>query len=467
MEDDVEEEEDEEAEDEADQSEVQRPPQQSEAPYYNGMQHPDVSQMGHADMSYSNNMPVADMLTPSTEVLHQAGNDSNYFQSGTGLALPQPPVAQQSTGHPAGLVLPQAQPQSIQEPLMTATSKGAKITSPKQNRKSKATTAAARRSLPARTSVEANISDHNMDTAASQPMEGSSAAVNTQTSNNNSALSSSLTQQAARNQQRSRQPNRRMATDSPQLNDSMAQHTIPTVRQQVPQAQQSPRMLAAMQAQARTSPLQNAQQRTDSRQGQRGQSRTPNADQNVTMGYKPLPQATNDLVASSNHSNLGCYSNGNAPATGANNRIAYEPYSWQQSLPAASNSYPAFDYSRNTSASMSMNNPSTMATSYNSTNSTNNQWSGSQSRSSRTQDRNAGHSNTNSYQQNAPNPASLQSSDMRGSAQKRVGSGSINKQDYPQYGSQQSQEHQMGQPGWNNFNYSGGNQFGSTGSGWM
>lgn len=369
------------------------------------------------------------MLTPSAQHLHQVGNDSSYFGSGSGLDLPQPPAAQQPAPHHSGLALPQpVQPPDItQEPPL--------VTSPRQQRaKAKsAAAAAARRSLPTG-AAESATNDANMNASAPHPSSGSWAAVNTQQVNSNPAMTTGLAQQAARNQQRSRQSNNgRKPTDSPQLNDNIARPASnpQQPRQQVPKAQQSSSLLAAMQAQARTSPLQNGQ-RADSRQGQRNQSRTPNADQNTARGYQPPPQSSNDLAGSANHNNFGRYSGSNPPASDANSRAPYEPYDFSN---AGSNSYPAYDYNRSTTST------------------------------SRPQDRSSGYSTASSYQQNPTSTASLQNFDMRGSSQKRVSTGS--KQPYSQYGSQQSQDQQMGQPGWNNFNYSGSNQFGSTNSGWM
>lgn len=416
-------------------------------------------------MSYSNNMPVADMLTPSGGQLQQSGNDPDYFQSASGLVLPQPPVAQQATtSHASGLVMPQPEPQNMQESHMSASSSRGRIPSPVQRRSSKAT-AAARRSLPTGLpATEANLKHPNLSIASPQLNGSSEAVTNTPVPDENVAVSSGLAQQAARNQQRSRQSNRRMPADSPQLNDNMAQPVgnVQQTRQKGSLAQQSPKMLAAMQAQARTSPLHSGHHRADSRQSHRGQSRTPNAEQDSARGFQ-APSQSNNLTAASSNSNIGRYPSGRPSANDSNSRIAYEPYSWQQTTAPASSSYPAYDYNRNTATSVSLSNHATMAPSYSSSTSAAPQYS----RTSQPQDGNTGYGSTGSYPQNLTGASSLQNFDMRGTAQKRVSSGSTNKQGYSQYGSQQSHEQQMGQPGWNNFNYSGGNQFGSTGSSWM
>ena len=259
--------------------------------------------------------------------------------------------------------------------------------------------------------------------------------------------------------------------------------------QQVPQAQQSPSMVAAMQAQARTSPFQAAgHQRTHSRQSQRAQSGMPkNADQSTTRGFhppgqsRPVNQASNDLVASSNYNNYGRYLGTNTAAAEEQqgNRIAYEPISQQQTTAPAASSYPAHDYGRSSTST-------NMAQSFNPSNSNNmttaSQWSGSQSRSSQSYDKPSGYS-TSSYAQPAPSShssASLHNFGMRASAQKRPSSGAAamsNKQpqqpqqpqqqpqqqqsNYPHYSSQsQSHDQQMGQHG-------GWNYFGPNGQGWL
>ena len=256
-------------------------------------------------------------------------------------------------------------------------------------------------------------------------------------------------------------------------------------------------MVAAMQGQARTSPFQAAgHQRTHSRQSQRTQTGTPNADQStMARGFHPPAQTqpvnqgnNNNLVASSNYNNYGRYLGTNAATEDQQgNRIAYEPISQQQTTAPAASSYPAYDYGRGSTSS------TTMATqSFNASNSnmTNTQWSGSQTQPTRASyDKPSGYNTAGPHTQ-APasghSSASLHNFDMRASAQKRSSAGAataMNKQqqsqqaqqaqqpqqpqqqqqqsNYPPYSSQsQPHDQQMGQHGaWN--------YFGSNGQGWL
>lgn len=252
-------------------------------------------------------------------------------------------------------------------------------------------------------------------------------------------------------------------TSSLQISDSLSQlpNNVQQTRQKLPQAQQSPTTFAAMQAQARNSPLQAGTHPANSSQRQRGQSRTPNQERDAARGYQPPAQTTSEVTASSSHSPVGRYPSGSNLANSSTERIGYSPYSWQQQKSGpASNSYPAYDYSRTTSTSVSNSNPSTTAPSYLSSTSTSTAMYRSQNRASRPQDRNMGYDNGSSFQQNASNPASTQNFDMRGLAQKRPSSGAMSKPGYSQYGSQQPQGQQMDQAAWENLNYPGGNQFG-------
>ena len=374
-------------------SEVQRP-QAIDTSIYAETHHHNAPHIDHPD-AYQNNMSVADMLTPRTE-LQQSGNDPTYIQSSSGLVLPQPPVPQQTISYAAGtsgLALPQPAPQHTQPP----------VTSTRKKRNS---------------------------TAAS------------------------------------RQSDARVSTASPKISDSLSQppNNVQQTRQKLSQAQQSPRTFADMQGLARNSPLQTGSHPPNSSQRQRGQSRTPNQDQDAARGYQPPAQTNSNVAVSSSHSNVGGYPSGNNPMNSSTERIGYSPYSWQQKADPTSDAYPAYDYNRTTSTSISTSNPSTAAPSYPSGTSTSNAMYGSQSRASRPQDRNVGYDNRSSFQQNTSNPTSLRNIDMRGSAQKRPSSGAMSKPGYSQYGSQQPPGQQVDQVAWENLNYPGGNQFGSD---WM
>lgn len=425
-------------------------------------------------------MPVSDMLTPNAP--EARGSDPNYFQSAPGLILPQPPQPGLANVS-GGLAMPQGQDfANVTDPQLNPGPDIPQTTSPKQS-KSRPTggSGAPRRSLPASArGSDMNRDDQSMNFTTSGSWAGTRNPSSTTAQN---PAAAGLAPQAARGQQRSRQSNGRVPTDPPQMRESTSQpaSSKPAAVQQVPPVQQSPTMAAAMQAQARTSPFQAAgHQRTHSRQSQRTQSDTPNADQStMARGFHPPAQTqpvnqgnNNDLVASSNYNNYGRYLGTNAAAEDQQgNRIAYEPISQQQTTAPAASSYPAYEYGRGNTSSTTM-----AAQSFNPSNSnmTNSQWSGSQTQSTRSSyDKSSGYNTAGPYTQ-APasghSSASLHNFDMRASAQKRSSAGAataMNKQqqqqqsNYPPYPSQsQSHDQQMGQHG--SWNY-----FGSNGQGWL
>lgn len=455
------------------------------------------------DNSYSQ-MPVANMLTPSTEQppapsLHAP--EATYFQSASGLVLPQPNmthISQHALSGGSDLVLPQGQPvynndpqpqvdPTLPEPVPHTSTP--QIPSPNpNNRKPKGSVGGSRRSLPTGSTHGGMDQGHQ----PTQPTAASASAASWMGGHNqptstapNTTISPTLAQQAVRNQ-RSRQSNQRMGTDSPQLGDGVVQPAVSqaATMQQVPQAQQ-PSTMAPVQGRTTSYQAPN-HQRTNSRQSQRAQSRTPNSDSQQATGFRP-PAAqhratrdgnsrgqANDLVASTNYNQYRRYSGTNTASQSAN-RIPYEPYTQQQTTAPATTTYPAYDHGRSTSTTMSLANPTSMAPSYTGNVSTADQWS--RSHSTRPYEKGTNHDGANTYAQSTSTQnaaAAPHNFDMRASAQNRRGPGGAmtkqQSQSYSPYTSQsQPHDHQLNQnqpSGWNYFGAPSNGNF-SSNSNWL
>ncbi|KAI6781417.1 uncharacterized protein J7T54_002310 [Emericellopsis cladophorae] len=407
------------------------------------------------DASSYNQMPVADMLTPSVDPPH--GHDQEgYLDAGAHLNMAQ-------SAYPA---LPDSSLNTTSDTVMAS----AKTVSPGKGRHRLKTSAGSpsQQSLPQGSGGHgtAAVGSGSSWMAGNNVATANSSSSSNNKNHNNTTMSPILAQQAMLGQQQARQSSPLMSTNSPQLRDNAAQpahhnNTTPT------QAQQSPQMMAAMQTQARRSPFQaQQQQRAMSQHGQRAHTRTPNADA-LSRAYPPhaptqpiqqaAPPPNNDLVASSAYNDYGRYAGNNAAANDASHRIAYEPYSQQERTTAAptSTSYPAFDMSRGGSTTMSMNAAATtMASTHNSQESTAGPWSGS-SRSSQPHDRASGFGSSGSYGQPTTDSALLSNFDMRANSQNRGRAGYA------------TQTQPVGSQG--PWSYFGGpeNNSGSNGSGWV
>lgn len=155
----------------------------------------------------------------------------------------------------------------------------------------------------------------------------------------------------------------------------------------------------------------------------------------------------NDLVATSGYNNHSRYASAADP-TPDSNRISYQPHS-QRTSASDTPSYPAYDYGRNSSSSVLAGAASTMASSYNATTATANQWSGSQgqNRSSRS----GAYNSMDPYHAgsgvgNNDASASLQSFNMRNQTHDRSGSGADalkQPQSYSHYPAHSSQQQQQ------------------------
>lgn len=168
----------------------------------------------------------------------------------------------------------------------------------------------------------------------------------------------------------------------PQLRDGM-QGAAALAEAAVQQHGQSPTVAAAMLANARSSPFQGNVPRAKSRQGQRGQSKTPGADQtgrgyqtphnaHHTRGNSSTNQNSSQLGGMLNHGDHGPY--GSGTTSRQSQRSGYESYS---QTPTTSSVPTAVEPpSRNASAGMSLSSqPSSSIAAYQTTSS--NQWLGS------------------------------------------------------------------------------------------
>lgn len=414
-------------------------------------------------------MPVADMLTPSVEHAPRepVAAQTNYFQSASGLALPQVEMASsipQQDLH--GVSYKTGAPQTTQpfEQNQVQPQAQTVTTSPVQKKRAaKGSAAASRRSLPSApahndsptmavvnpthtsgwSAANAAIPSTTAPTVSPQLSQSTTTRRGTRQSNNRMSTDSTFgMQQAAALSQAAlyQQPQ----TDTRQLRDNPQQAT--NVQQATTQPHHSPTVAAAVQAVHRTSPFQLGDlPRTKSRQSQRAQTRTPVANQSATQPYQPpaeVNRQTNPTSSSatrqapsqtsnvSGYNDYGRYPSANTTTSHqSTQQPSYDSYSQQRTnSTAAPAAQPAQKPSRNAAIARSMASqpPSSVANSYPSNPSTSNQWSGSPSHNTRsysnnTPSYNAYNANTNVPYTQPPSTStaattSLQNFNMRSSA---------------------------------------------------
>ncbi|KAF4998358.1 hypothetical protein FGRMN_3238 [Fusarium graminum] len=299
-----------------------------------------------------------------------------------------------------------------------------------------------RRSLP---SEPPHQSGHNVSTTNPQPSDWAQSANMNMPATTVASVSPELPFNT-RSSQRSRQKNQSL-TNNPDHQATAVANAVVQQAQTQAQARQSPvAAAAAMMAQARKSPYQQvAVPRTTSRASQRNQSQTPVANQ--TRGYQPPPDMRHQHnTRSSAHDDTSNMPSGSG----------YNGYSRYSSSNTATNPQAAISTASAT--------PTTMSTSYQTTSSTANQWSGSSNRNDRSYNSNPSYQTPNIYAQTVPPkpaPVSHQNFNMRNSntqQQTRGSSGSYNQQPQQSYPSYSGSEHQsqqgqtsnqqQQQPGW-------------------
>lgn len=365
---------------------------------------------------------------------------NNYYQPASGLVLPQPDPNSTSSQAMGTSVsqrgnyshnLPEVtQPMVHPAPPIPAP---AGTIAPSETRRWTAfgsgsvgvggsnTTSKTRRSLP---SEPSHTNAQNMPENP-QPSDWAQTSNATMPATTMASVSPQMTYDT-RSSGRTRQKNQSLTNDASQQAAAVSN----TVMQQA-QARQSPVAAAAMMAQTRKSPYQQAAvPRTTSRTSQRNQSRTPVTDQ--ARGYQPpsdMAQQPNPL--GSTHYDASHISS----SSGYNDNGRYS----------------------STSTSGSHQPPTTMSTSYQTTSSTANQWSNSSSRNRRSYGTSPSYQTPNIHAQTTaskPTAASRQNFNMRSNTQQhiRASSGSYNQQQgYASYSgsthqSQQGQTSNQQQP---------------------
>lgn len=466
------------------------------------------------DLSSYSQMPVSNMLTSSVEQTTQPSHppQTDYFQSGAGLALPQSQISSSIANHhlgiDPGLALPSGQSyglgfQEHSQPVDHQQGPAqAETVSPAQRKRKPAKSGIeARRSLPSGSA--------RTDTTAAPPATSHSASDWTAISNvsmpsTNTTTAPPAASQSKTTRHKTRQASNSLSTDSAQTRYGMQQaaalsqaalyqppHQInpnPLAESTrasnlshtaVQQPHRSPTVVAAAQATHRTSPFQSGETpRTRPRQGQRTQTRTPVTDQSVTKGYRPPPDLgqqssstrTSHQPASGDVPNYSDYGRDSSTTT-TSSRKAYDSHSQQQASSTTASSRPSESSGRNAAIAMSMSSqaPSTTAPAYPSNTSTSNQWSNSQSRNSSSYTNNNSSYNTQGPYSQAPSSSttstSLPTFNMRGSTTQQQPSrpeASFNQQSsYSAYSSQNTQQpNQAGnqQSNWH-FNNSTSNSF--------
>ncbi|KAF7546578.1 hypothetical protein G7Z17_g8327 [Cylindrodendrum hubeiense] len=251
------------------------------------------------------------------------------------------------------------------------------------------------------------------------------------------------------------------------------------------QRHQPPTTSAAMLAQARVSPFQAANApRAKSRQGQRAQSRTSVGDQTVTRGYQPPADRnqrtradngyhTPDHMGGTKHSDWG--RSGTTTNSMANHQSSQKsdhgPYPQPPGASSLSQIADASSRIAKIAISMSSQAPSTMATSYQTSSSS--QWSGSPNKNERSHNSTSTYQSQNTYSQPSSSrsgSASRQNYNTQGSTQptrSEDNSFSHQQQSYSQYPpptqhqeSQTNNQANIQQQGWYGFNTSNsGNSF--------
>lgn len=404
-----------------------------------------TTQQEAQDYSSYGQMPVADMLTPSVEHAPRepVAAQPNYFQSASGLALPQVEMASSipqqdlhgvsyKTGAPQTTQPFEQNPVQAQAQPVTA--------SPVQKKRAaRGSAAASRRSLP---SAPAHNDSPTMAVVNPTHTSGWSAANAAVPSTTAPTVSPQLSQSTT-TRRGTRQSNNRMSTDSTfgmqqaaalsqvalyqqpqtdtrQLRDNPQQAT--NVQQATTQPHRSPTVVAAVQAVHRTSPFQLGDlPRTKSRQSQRAQTRTPVANQSATQAYQPpaevnrqpnpigssaTRQAPSQTSNVSGYNDYGRYPSANTTTSHQpTQQPSYDSYSQQRTnSTAAPAAQPAQKPSRNAAIARSMASqpPSSVANSYPSNPSTSSQWSGSQSHNTRSYSNNTPSYNAHNANTNVP-----------------------------------------------------------------
>ncbi|KLO85321.1 uncharacterized protein LW93_13926 [Fusarium fujikuroi] len=415
VDDDEEEEEDGDEEDE----EVE---QQEDAEGEGSEQEDDEQQDTSQDYSYPQ-MNIGNMVTNTDATTQDTqSTQSNYYQPASGLVLPQPdPYSTSSQAMSTSVPqrgnyshnLPEVtQPMVHPAPPIPAP---AGTIAPSETRRwtafgsgsvgGSSTTSKTRRSLPSEPS-QANV--QNMP-ANPQPSDWAQTSNTTMPATTMASVSPQMAYET-RSSGRTRQKNQSLPNDTPQ------QAALPNTVMQQAQARQLPVTTAAMMAQTRKSPFQQAAvPRTTSRTSQRNQSRTPVTEQ--ARGYQP----PSDMAQQQNPRGSAHYDTSHMSSGSGYN-----------------------DYGRynSTSTSGSHQPSTTMSTSYQSTPSTANQWSNSSSRHDRPYGTNPSYQTPNIYAQTTaskPTAASRQNLNMRSKTQQhtRASSGSYNQQQPQQQQQQQ------------------------------
>ncbi|KAM0563736.1 hypothetical protein ACHAPJ_001468 [Fusarium lateritium] len=428
IEDDEEEDEDEEEEEEEQQEDAE-----GEAPD----QEEDVQQNTSQDYSYPQ-MNIGNMVTNTDTTAQDTHvNQNSYYQSGSGLILPQPDsysTNQQPLTAGSGATVSQRENYSHALPEVTQPMHHppppipapAGTIAPSETRRWTAfgsdggsSSSKSRRSLP---SEPTHSSRQTVPATNPQPSDWAQSANTTMPATTMASVSPQMSYSTRSSNQRTRQTNQNLAKDAPQ----QAAAVPNTVLQQARQSTVSPVAAAAMMAQARKSPYQQvAVPRTASRTSQRNQSRTPVTDQ--TRGYQPPPS---DLSRQQNTRSSAHYD-----TSQMDGGSGYNDYGRYGSTNTAASHQPAMSVASAT--------PTTMSTSYQTTSSTANQWSGSSSRNDRSYGTNSSYQAPAGYSQSTsskPASASRQNFNIRSNTQHhtRASSGSYNQQQ-----PQQQQPHQQ------------------------
>ncbi|CVK96883.1 uncharacterized protein FPRN_02836 [Fusarium proliferatum] len=395
--------------------------QQEDAEGEGSEQEDDEQQDTSQDYSYPQ-MNIGNMVTNTDATTQDTqSTQSNYYQPASGLVLPQPDPYSTSSQATSTSVpqrgnyshnLPEVtQPMVHPAPPIPAP---AGTIAPSETRRwtafgsgsvgGSSTTSKTRRSLPSEPS-QANV--QNMP-ANPQPSDWAQTSNTTMPATTMASVSPQMTYET-RSSGRTRQKNQSLPNDTPQ------QAALPNTVMQQAQARQSPVAAAAMMAQTRKSPFQQAAvPRTTSRTSQRNQSRTPVTEQ--ARGYQP----PSDMAQQQNPRGSAHY---DTPHMSSGS--GYNDYGRQNSTSTSGSHQPS----------------TTMSTSYQSTPSTANQWSNSSSRNDRPYGTNPSYQTPNIYAQTTaskPTAASRQNFNMRSNTQQhtRASSGSYNQQQ-PQQQQQQ------------------------------
>ncbi|KAM0225529.1 hypothetical protein ACHAQD_001466 [Fusarium lateritium] len=439
VDDDEEDEEDEPEEEPQEDAEGEDPDQEEEAD-----EEEEDEQTTSQDYSYPQ-MNIGNMVTntdTTTQDTHATQN--NYYQPTSGLGLPQQDPYSTSSQPLATSVphrdnyphtLPEPQPMHHPPPPIPAP---AGTIAPSETRRwtafgggggasaSASDSSKTRRSLP---SEPPHTSGQSVSTSNPQPSDWAQSANTTMPATTMASVSPQMSYDT-RSGQRSRQKNQSLTNDTAQQASAVANSVMQQAQAQA-HARQSPVAAAAMMAQARKSPYQQvAVPRTTSRTSQRNQSRTPVADQ--TRGYQPPPPD----MSQQQSTRPSAHYDTSQMASGSSYSNSYGRYSGSNT---ATNHQPAMSAASAT--------PTTMSTSYQTTSSTANQWSGSSSRNDRSYGSNSSYQTPNVYAQTAtskPAPVSRQNFNMRNNTQQdtRGSSGSYNQQPQQNFSSYSGSSHQ-------------------------